>query len=195
MIVKKFIFTSLFASTLLVAGCATSDNATDQLDRSLDGGNGEVNEPATLGPTDDTSSRLGYVRYEKDQLDMETEEEKFVTIDRNKMADTITRMILRNEGFEDVATLVTDDEVLIAYNRPEDLDPDKAATIAKKTALSITPRFYHVYVSDKAVTFKDIQSLKNSSSEREDYRNTLESIIDDMKEAPQGEDVNNESPR
>ncbi|MDC3412355.1 YhcN/YlaJ family sporulation lipoprotein [Aquibacillus sp. 3ASR75-11] len=189
--IKKYFFTSLLASTLFVAGCANSNNATEQIDQGgIDGGNsGEANDPATLGPTDDTSSRLGYVRYDKDQLDMDAEQNHAVTIDRHKLADTITRLILRNEGFGDAATLVTDDEVLIAYDKPDDLDPDEAATIVKKTAMSITPRFYHVYVSDKAVTFRDIQSLKNSTSESDDHQNTLDSIIEDMKEAPQGEDV------
>src|SRR5699024_11426485 len=58
-------------------------------------------------------SRLGYVNYTKDQFKNERDRNQAINMDRNKMADTIARIILRNDGFEEIATLVTDEEVLI----------------------------------------------------------------------------------
>ncbi|WP_053218762.1 YhcN/YlaJ family sporulation lipoprotein [Virgibacillus senegalensis] len=178
----------LLSILLMASGCATGNRgAVPEVDRSLNGtesnnqqGTGNVNE-------DDVTSRLGYVRYKKDELNADEESRQMVSIDRNKTADTITRMILRYDGFEEAATLVTDDEVLIAYTRPEEMEREKAASIAKKTAMSLMPRYYDIIVSDKAVSFQEIQSLKNSSTLDRDYENTLRSVMESMKKAPQGE--------
>lgn len=173
---------------ILVSGCATNDQAGDALDRTIDGEN-EFDQFQEPERDDELSSKLGYVHYNKDELEMDNENNHYVAMDRNKMADMITRLIIRTDNFEEVATLVTDEEVLIAYEKPENMDREEAATVAKKTALSTLPRFYHVYVSDQPTTFRDIQSLQNSNTANNNYENTLQSIIDDMKETPQGEEI------
>ncbi|GGB36538.1 hypothetical protein GCM10011409_12450 [Lentibacillus populi] len=106
------------------------------------------------------------------------------------MADMITRLILRNEGFDEVATLVTDEEVLIAYQKNDNLDDRTAADIASKTAKSTMPGFFDVYVSDNGTLMNDIQSLHNSSATNKNYDNTIEQIINEMNKSPQGRDDN-----
>ncbi|WP_186576367.1 YhcN/YlaJ family sporulation lipoprotein [Aquibacillus kalidii] len=196
---KKLILTTLFATSITVSGCASNDEAERDLNRTLDGDDNDVNrfdtETESNRNDDELSSQLGYVHYKEEDLDQDVEEHFYVSVDRKKMADTITRLILRYDGFNDAATLVTDDEVLIAYDKPERLDREQAATIVKKTGLSVLPRYYHVYVSDRDVTFRDIQSLQNSSTLDDDYENTLNNIIEDMKQAPQGEKVDDEYDR
>ncbi|SDK07579.1 YhcN/YlaJ family sporulation lipoprotein [Sediminibacillus albus] len=178
----------LLACILTVSGCATGENLGTNPDRSLNG-NSQIDEqaPASLEADDDATSRLGYVRYKKDELDPDLENRQMASINRNKMADTITRMILRYDGFEEAATLVTDDEVLIAYQRPGDMDREKAASIAKKTAMSVMPRYFNIIVSDQPTAFSEIQSLQNSSTRDQEYNGTLRSIIANMKGAPQGD--------
>ncbi|QDP40990.1 YhcN/YlaJ family sporulation lipoprotein [Radiobacillus deserti] len=184
---KMFVFSLLFGGIAL-AGCGTAENAEDA-DRTLngDGSLNEFQEPTQLDPEQEMSSRLGYVRYNKEELD-QNEEDKVIRMDRKQYADTISRLLLRNDGFTEVATLVTDEEVLIAYNQPDKIERDKAASIARQTAYSVIPRFFHVYVSDKPVSFRDIQSLQNSTTLSDDYDATLDSIIEDMKKAPQGDE-------
>ncbi|WP_226035917.1 YhcN/YlaJ family sporulation lipoprotein [Aquibacillus saliphilus] len=199
---KTFILSSLFASTLVISGCAAGNEAGHDLERTLErdensgtqqGDNARDEFQSDQKDVDqEITSRLGYVKYNKDEIDMEEESNHYVAMDRWEMADTITRMIIRYDGFEDVATLVTDKEVLIAYNKPENMEREKAATIARKTGLSLLPRFYKVYVSDQSVTFRDIQSLENSLTVDDEYESTLESIIKDMKKTPQGEEVYDE---
>ncbi|MRH44718.1 hypothetical protein GH741_18890 [Aquibacillus halophilus] len=196
---KKFILSSLFASTLVVSGCATGNQGGHDMERTLNGNDGNHNlqgdnardefQADEKDADQEITSRLGYVKYSKDEIDMEAESNHYVAMDRWEMADTITRMIIRYDGFEEVATLVTDKEVLIAYNKPENMEREKAATIARKTGLSLLPRFYDVYVSDQSVTFRDIQSLQNSLTIDDEYDNTLNSIIEEMKKTPQGEEV------
>ncbi|MDL4839949.1 YhcN/YlaJ family sporulation lipoprotein [Aquibacillus rhizosphaerae] len=193
MIIRKMVYSSLLTVVLLMTGCTSNDEASDILDRSIDGNNNEFDQFDAPGNQDDElSSQLGYVHYTGDEFEEDIESDHFITIDRNRMADTITRLVLRNDEFEDVATLVTDEEVLIAYEKPEDMDRELAATIVKKTGLSILPRFFDVYVSDQPVSFRDIQSLKNSTTLEDDYENTLESIIKEMENTPQGVDLDDD---
>src|SRR5699024_11323998 len=87
-----------------------------------------------------TDNKLGYVSYTKDK--MKNEPKQNVTIDRNKMADMISRIILQHKDFGEVATLVTDEDVLIAYEANDRIDDEDAADIAKKSALSVMPQYF-----------------------------------------------------
>ncbi|MCT2535910.1 YhcN/YlaJ family sporulation lipoprotein [Aquibacillus koreensis] len=190
MISKKILYPTLCAITLTISGCTSNDEAGDMLDRSIDGNNefDQFQAPDANNENNEISSQLGYVHYTEDEVKLDRETDHYISIDRNRLADTITRLILQYDGFEDVATLVTDEEVLIAYDKPEDIETEKAASMVKKSAVSVLPSFFNVYVSDQPVTFRDIQSLKNSTTVDDDYENTLENIITEMKKSPQGEE-------
>ncbi|MBY7143990.1 YhcN/YlaJ family sporulation lipoprotein [Virgibacillus sp. NKC19-3] len=182
-------YPKLFIPIVLIAlfaltGCGSTDNAGD-----------DPNDAEPLNPTreqqqapvdEELDEKLGYVRYTNDQVDNDQEGNRNITIDRNEMANMITRVILRNDGFEEVATLVTDGEVLIAYEKEQDMDGATAADIAKKTAMSIMPRFFEIYVSENEVLMEDIESLSNSTTENRNYDNTIDRIIEEMKKSPQG---------
>ncbi|UJL45190.1 YhcN/YlaJ family sporulation lipoprotein [Virgibacillus sp. NKC19-16] len=182
---SKFFISVVFIVLFALAGCGDTNNAGD-----------DPNEAEPLNPTreqqppvnEELDEKIGYVRYTKDQVDNDRERNRNITLDRNEMANTITRVILRNDGFEEVATLVTDEEVLIAYEKDEDIDENNAADIAKKTAMSIMPGFFEVYVSDNEVLIEDIESLSNSTTENRNYDNTIDRIIEEMEKSPQGND-------
>ncbi|WP_339228652.1 YhcN/YlaJ family sporulation lipoprotein [Oceanobacillus sp. FSL K6-2867] len=179
----KAILVIMLMMTSILVGCTTFDNSEGEREEILDELDPTRNTPE---PTDDElSSKLGYVRYTKDQLNNETENsEQQLTIDRNEMADMITKIILRNDGFEEVATLVTDKEVLIAYQRNEDLSAEEAANVSKKTAVSIMPGYFNIHVSDNETLMQDIQSLHRSTSENRNYDNTINAIIKEMEKTP-----------
>lgn len=174
---------SFLLLAITLTACANNENSTGERGQMLD--ELDPNRENKVQNTSNLDDKLGYVNYTRDQLNGD-ESQHEATIDRTKMADMIARIILRTDGFNRVATLVTDEEVLIAYDREEDLDAKRAADIASKTAVSVMPGFYHVYVSDNEMLIQDIQSLHNSSSADKDYDNTLNQIISRMKESPQG---------
>ncbi|WP_052158961.1 YhcN/YlaJ family sporulation lipoprotein, partial [Halobacillus sp. BBL2006] len=130
--------------------------------------------------------QVGYVRFKKDQLDQSKEKNRQIKVNREQMADMISRMILRYDGFEDVATLVTDNEVLVAYQKPENHSREQAADMVQKTAYSLVPSFYHVYVSDDPSAFGDIQSVSTSTVYDEQYEEVIDSIVKKIKKSPQG---------
>lgn len=161
-------------SLLFIVGCSTNGaNENNKHSNPLD--------PTANQPEDqELHDKLGYVKYSKKELDHPTADDKQLTVDRNEMADNITRAILHNDSFLQVATLVTDQEVLIAYLKEDKADADRAENVAKQSAIAIIPRYYEVYVSDNDALISEIESLHNSSVLSNDYSKTLERIINKM---------------
>ncbi|GGJ89916.1 putative lipoprotein YutC [Lentibacillus kapialis] len=187
---RNLLLLFLFVVSIMLAACGGADNAADDERRQAEERDQMVEE---LDPERETTpsnpsgdNKLGYVRYTKEQVENETEKQHGVNIDRTALANMITRIILRNDGFAEAATLVTDNKTLIAYDKEDALDKDKAADIANKTAVSILPGYFDVYVSDNAALIGDIQSLHNSSIEDNKYDNTINQIIEQMEHSSQG---------
>lgn len=174
---KTKFFTAIgLSGLLLLSGCGGGNNTQEQgigINEQLNPNN-QMEQPTN----EELNERLGYVRFSRDEVN-NTQEDHAMTMDRTEVAQMITRTILRNEDFEEVATLVTDQEVLIAYERGE-LDTENAADIASKTAMSIVPRYYNIHVSDNASLMDDIQSLHNSRTDNRNYDNTIDQIIEQM---------------
>lgn len=180
----KFFLPFVFCALFIVSACSNyNNNATDN-EKVLDP---ERNLQAPAD--DDLNDKLGYVHYTRSELDTNPAPAPNLNIDRNAMANMITRTIMQNQGFEEAATLVTDQEVLIAYQKNADMEEEKAAQIARNTAMSTMPRYFDIYVSDNNVLIKDIHSLHRSSAKNKMYDNTINRIIDEMKRSPQG--INN----
>src|SRR5699024_5455872 len=139
---------------------------------------------------EELNKELGYEKYTRHQE--QKEPTRHVPIDREKPADMITRIILQNKPSDEVATLVTDEHVLIAYQLNDKLDRDNPAETARKTAMSVLPRYFEIIVSDNDVIMHDIQSLHNSTTKNKNYDNYKDEIINEMKKSPQGLDENNE---
>ncbi|WP_035511618.1 YhcN/YlaJ family sporulation lipoprotein [Halobacillus karajensis] len=169
--------------TLITTGCQETkeEEARNKMDD--DTLNGNAMDGYNEKPKD---GQVGYVRFNKNQLDQESEEHREIKVNREEMADMISRMVLRYDQFDDVATVVTDNEVLVAYQKANDFDRNKAADMVRKTAYSLVPSFYHVYVSDNPASFGDVQSLSNSTVYDQGYNDQINSIIKKMKESPQG---------
>lgn len=175
--------------TFAISGCSNTDNAANEKDKIVN----QLDPTREQAPgNQELNDKLGYVRYTKDQLNNEQEQNHIVTIDRIKMADMITRVILRNEVFEEVATLVTDQEVLIAYRVSKDENQNNTANIARETAKSVMPRYFDIYVSDNEVLINDLHSLHNSSTQNKNYQNTIDQIIKEMKKPSQELEKNTE---
>ncbi|SFJ40863.1 Sporulation lipoprotein YhcN/YlaJ (Spore_YhcN_YlaJ) [Halobacillus dabanensis] len=177
----------LMVIVLLAAGCQETkeEEAHNKMDDDTLNGN------AMDGYNDEPEDgQVGYVRFNKNQLNQDNEKNREIKVNREQMADMISRMILRYDNFDDVATVVTDNEVLVAYKKAGDMEREQAAEMVQKTAYSLVPSFYHVYVSDNPASFGDVQSLGNSTVYDQGYNDTIDSIIKKMKESPQGRNRN-----
>lgn len=202
---KSWIATTALATTLFITGCG-GNNTEDALDNGMtdiadnadniaynqeEFRNSNYKSAKDYNMNDAKSEQFGYVRYTRDQVDSE-DEVRYALIDRKAVSDLITRMILQGKGFKDASTLVTDSEVLIAYTPDGSMDRNITADTAKKTAMSIVPRYYEVYVSDEQNMYRELANLSNLQTKDKGYRQELESTIKQMRKSPQGEPTYND---
>ncbi len=132
------------------------------------------------------SDDYGFVRHQKSPIPNDRGGmEHYSAIDREQVANIISQFSTDIPNVNDVATLVTDQEVLIAYST-DTKDRNKTADQVKRTAMSVVPRFYHVYVSDDKNLMRDVENLANMDSTSKNARNSVTSLVNQMKKSPQG---------
>lgn len=147
------------------------------------------NEGASRGVRN-VSNNYGFVRHQKSPLmNDNTANDHYTALDREQVANIISKFSTDIPNVNDVATLVTDQEVLIAYNT-DSKDRNLTADQVKKTAMSVVPRYYHVYVTDNKVLMRDVENLANLDSTSRNARNLVNGLIKQMKKSPQGTRMN-----
>ncbi|WP_409295168.1 YhcN/YlaJ family sporulation lipoprotein [Peribacillus sp. SCS-26] len=135
----------------------------------------------------DKSSRgFGFVRLSRTVVNGETVGSKDrIRLDREQMADIITRLAVQNPQIEEAATLVTDEEALIAYKTGSE-NREEAADQVKRTAMSVLPRYFHVYVTDNPGLMQNIENYAGLNTHTDDINYMLQKTIVQMKRSPQG---------
>jgi hypothetical protein len=137
------------------------------------------------------SENFGYVRHQKSPvLGEPTSNEHYAAIDREKVADIISKYCTDIPNVNDAATLVTDEEVLIVYDT-NTKDRNLTADQVKKSAMSVVPRWYHVYVSDNTSLRTNIESYAKSDSDSRNVEFGIDKLIKEMLKSPQGQRMNN----
>ncbi|XJZ26813.1 YhcN/YlaJ family sporulation lipoprotein [Bacillota bacterium Lsc_1132] len=133
------------------------------------------------------SNQYGYVRQQKNPVN--DNNKQFAALDREQLANIISRLVTAIPNVHDAATLVTDQEVLIAY-RTNANDRNLTADQVKKAAMSAVPRFYHVYVTDNPNLIRDVENLSHLDSTSKNTRSNVNQVISRMKKSPQGSPLN-----
>lgn len=134
----------------------------------------------------DENEQFGYVRYQKEQLDAEQQETP--APDREETAHIISSLTVQLPHIQDAAALVTDQEALVVY-KTDSKNRELTADQVKKTAVSVIPRYYHVYISDNPNHMQAIKNYSNLGSGSRDVRDIMSGTIQEMKTSPQGSPV------
>ncbi|PEQ84116.1 sporulation protein [Bacillus sp. AFS006103] len=136
------------------------------------------------------SNNYGFVRHQKSPLmNDNTANDHYTALNREQVANIISKLSTEIPNVNDVATLVTDQEVLIAY-KTDSKNRNMTADQVKKTAMSVVPRYYHVFVTDNKVLIRDVENLANLDSTSRNARNLVNGLIKQMKKSPQGQRMN-----
>lgn len=195
---NKFIPLSIAVSLISVGtGCSSANNGLNpnnyrhqsyELSNRSEPGNAK--NPWTKGDSD--NGRYGYVRVHQGP-DGRTPG-KQPTLDFEDLADKVSRLAVNLPNVYDVATLVTSRAALIGYQTDSDHRKLTAHQV-KSAAMSVLPRFYHVYLTDDPTLIKKISRFRELSPNA-DVNKMLEATIRDMKSrSPQGPDMGpNENP-
>jgi hypothetical protein len=117
----------------------------------------------------------GFSRLQKQ--DISGKQHEYVPkVDKQKLARSISYLVVNLPNVTDAATLVTDAEVFVAYQTNG--NNKLVATQVRDTALVTVPRFYKVYTSNKLQDINAIMEIQNigtlSNNKVEAYLKSLE---------------------
>ncbi|SDM75234.1 YhcN/YlaJ family sporulation lipoprotein [Bacillus sp. OK048] len=188
---KKWSIIIGFCLLLFAAGCSKDMANRDVYEKSGDTINVNnkreelYNEGGSQGVRN-VSDNYGFVRHQKSPIQNDRGGmEHYSAVNREQVANIISQFSTDIPNVNDVATLVTDQEVLIAYSS-DTKDRNQTADQVKKTAMSVVPRFYHVYVTDDKNLMRDVENLANMDSTSKNARNSVDNLVKQMKKSPQG---------
>ena len=183
------------AILLFLSGCAGLDHKENQDDQGLSRMQDPVRDVTYNGPpkniqnnspSENARGEFGHTHYSrKPGRDHALDVQHIPKTDYQALSDIITRVELSLPDIYDVGTLVTDQYVLIAYKTTND-NRVEAAEQVKRTALSVVPNYYKVYVSDERFAQTDIANFKNLDVSTPRVHQWLENLIKQMKQSPQG---------
>jgi hypothetical protein len=191
---KKYILIIGLCTLTALTGCSTANrnDVYQESGKSINVNNKRTelyNESASRSIRN-VSNNYGYVRHQKSPiLNDKTANDHYTAVNREQLANIISRYSTNIPNVHDVATLVTDQEVLIAY-RTDAKNRNLAADQVKRTAMSVVPRYYHVYVTDNTTLIRDVEALSHLDSTSRSARKNVNSLIAQMKKSPQGTRMN-----
>lgn len=194
---KKTLLALSISATVSLVGCAqmAENNDDDILERSgntinVTDRNDLYNDEGVPNGDDTPMNNFGYVRHQKSPIPGDMNQyANMPTLNRERVADLISKLCTQLPNVNDVATLVTDEEVLIAYDT-DTKNRFETADQVKKTALSVVPRYYHVYVADDPRMMKEIERFGRLDSNSRNIDQIIDTTIKEMLKYPQGRKLN-----
>jgi len=127
---------------------------------------------------------FGYVRYKRTGV-MTAEDQPKFEIDREQLADMISKLSAQVPNVDDVSTLVTDEEVLVVYATDTE-DRHDTANQVKKMAMSVVPGWYHIYVTDDTGLRQNIENFATLNTNSREIHDLIDGVVKQMKSTPQG---------
>jgi hypothetical protein len=125
-------------------------------------------------------NEIGYFKYTPQNYDEKSAGKTDVFVDRPLLARHIAEMVTNLPNVKEATALVTDDRVFIGVNTKNGKVDPKTVKEAKRTAESLTPRYYRVHVtSDKNLNEKitDIGMRMSTNNDVEGVRGDLEDLL------------------
>lgn len=179
----------IMAISLAVSGCQYDENREGIYKEN--GNTLNVTDTNELNNGNDNKESFGYVRHQKSPT-AGTEKTILTTpaINREKTADIISRLAVQLPNVNDAATLVTDEEVMVVYDADSN-DRFETADQVKRTAASVVPRYFHIYVSDNPNLINEIETYSTLDGDSANIDRNIDQIIQRMRKSPQGRKLSN----
>ncbi|MBU8580960.1 YhcN/YlaJ family sporulation lipoprotein [Bacillus paralicheniformis] len=183
---KKILLAGLLAVPL--AGCQTALNDTEHNIYDEDGNTVHV---ADKNPqyhekfrNDNRKGRFGYARHQATPV-ANKEEMQAPQIDREEMAHIISSLTVQLPNIQDASALVTDEEALVVY-KTDSGQREQTADQVKKTAASVIPRYYHIYISDDPDMMQFVANFSRLGANSRNVDQLMADTIKEMQKSPQG---------
>ncbi|MFP3387409.1 YhcN/YlaJ family sporulation lipoprotein [Brevibacillus sp. SIMBA_040] len=108
-----------------------------------------------------SAPKMGYVQTNRQQL--HTASANHVYVDRDALAQAVGNVTASCPGVQRSTVLVTDEEIFVGLNT-QGGDARTAKHQAKMNAMSVSPRYYKVYVTDNQNDIQEISRVASRSS-------------------------------
>lgn len=146
------------------------------------------NEKGLPNEKEGKMTNFGYVRHTKKEVTRDGRSAEVHAINREQVAHIISSMAVQLPNVNDAATLVTDEEVLIAY-QTDTKNRSQTADQVKRTALSVVPSYFHIYVADNPVIIKQLEAYSRMDTNMKNMDSITEVTIREMLKYPQGKKI------
>lgn len=193
--IKSLVFAGI-CSIFALTACANNNANIGANDPYKESGNtiNVNNDRAELYNEDDHKSMsdksedFGYVRHQRNPvMGTNASNDHYAAIDREQLAKIISQFETDVPNVDDVSTLVTDEEVLIVY-KTDSKDRSLTADQVKRTAASVVPSWFDVYVSDNTNLRQDVENFATLDADSRNIDSLMANIIKKMSSSPQGND-------
>lgn len=134
----------------------------------------------------DKSEDFGYVRHQRNPvMGTNSAGDHYAAIDREQLAKIISQFSTDVPNVDDASALVTDDEVIVVY-KTDSKDRQLTADQVKRSAASVVPSWYHVYVTDNTNLRQDVENFATLDSDSRNINSLMDNLIKRVLESPQG---------
>lgn len=134
----------------------------------------------------DKSEDFGYVRHQRNPgMGTKSAKDHYAAVDREQLAKIISQFGTDVPNVDDVSALVTDEEVIVVYET-DSKNRNLTADQVKRTAASVVPSWYTVYVTDNTKLRQDVENFATLDSDTENINTIMSGLIERVKASPQG---------
>jgi hypothetical protein len=194
---KKTVFIAGLFGIMALTACTIDDKAVDHANNGIyqkSGNTINVNDhqPELYNEGGEKSFKeksddFGYVRHSRNPVKgSESPDDHYAALDREQVANIISKLSTDVPNVDDVSTLVTGRDVLIVY-KTDTKDRNLTADQVKRTAFSIVPSWYRVYVSDNTALRQNIKNFSTQDVNSRDINTMIDGVIKEMTKSPQGD--------
>ncbi len=139
-----------------------------------------------------TVNRIGYVKVDSNYIRTNAQAVHRVHVDRDALAQAVGNVTASVPGVNTSTVLVTDEEIFVGLNT-NGRDTHGTKSKARMNALSVSPRYYKVYVTDQQALIDEMTRVASRSSNvnvalPQDER-SVDNLIRSFGGTPDGSDV------
>ncbi|KYC86358.1 YhcN/YlaJ family sporulation lipoprotein [Heyndrickxia sporothermodurans] len=198
---KRLIAAALLGTALLTACGTNNKNVAESPGIYKHSGNTinkqndeDLYNPEKVNTQSEKEKEFGFVRQVKSPVpNKNVNFNQDNAMNREKVAKSISNILVTIPNVHDASVLVTDEEVLVAYrtDAKDKKDRFEVADQVKKTAMSVVPRWFHVYVTDDTSLRQDVKNIAYMDSNSQNKEETIKGLVKRMlSRSPQGRKVN-----
>ncbi|WP_139490727.1 YhcN/YlaJ family sporulation lipoprotein [Brevibacillus dissolubilis] len=136
-------------------------------------------------------NKMGYFKVDRNSMRTNSDQLNSVYVDRDALAQVVGNVTASVPGVNNTTVLVSDEEVFVGIRTENNRDGKTATTKARMNAMSVSPRYFKVYVTNNQAMIDELSRIAsrgtntNNLSLRNNDR-TIENLVRRFGGTPDG---------